>query len=315
MEDEEIVYLNIGGKKYVTTKTTLLSKGQNFFTPLITGNIKSHKDKDGAYFIDRNGTYFKPLLDYLRHGELLVPMNMQLEHILKEADFYSIDVVPGLCGQIKEGLYTSSNWILYIQRDHNRPWIFGITGAEDDRDRKNVFYKEVGKAVDSKIQWQYMGVRYELFSRNDKVYIWNPNSYDSENQVFFRCPNANKFPLEITEVLASDKAVHGQPLTLSFSITPKGIIQAKTEHPSPQVECLFYEIEVLCRRLLIMHISCDDTDKLGTSTEKASSFGSRRKGDWLLYLHSDLMFFSFDHKYLEFGSSFHRNTPRTIHHN
>jgi hypothetical protein len=30
-----------------------------------------------------------------------------------------------------------------------------------------------------------------------------------------------------------------------------------------------------------------------------------RDGDWLLYSHSDLAFFTFDHPYLEFSDSFH----------
>jgi len=289
---EELIYLNIGGKKFVTTKTTLLSKGQNFFTPLISGQIKSQRDKEGAYFIDRNGTLFQPLLDFLRHGELLIPPNLKLEHVLKEADFYSIDVTPGLCGNIKEGLYTSSNWIIYLERDQNHPWIFGITGVEDDsaREMKNVFFKQVSTVCDSKLQWNYNGNLYELYSRNDKVYIWNPKSYNSENQLFFRCQNSNKFPLEITEILASDKSFDGKSLTLTFSTTPKGGIQAKTEHPTNFLDSVSCEIEVLCRRLLIMHIIPDNEDKMmGSSTESSSYI--TRKGDWLLYLHSDLAFF------------------------
>lgn len=26
------------------------------------------------------------------------------------------DIVPGLCGQIREGLYTSSQWIIFLER-------------------------------------------------------------------------------------------------------------------------------------------------------------------------------------------------------
>uniref|UniRef100_A0A6B2LAE6 BTB domain-containing protein n=1 Tax=Arcella intermedia TaxID=1963864 RepID=A0A6B2LAE6_9EUKA len=308
-----MVYLNIGGVKFVTTKTTLLSKGQNFFTPLIKGQIKSHKDKHGAFFIDRNGEYFKPLLDFLRHGELLVPPNIKLEHVLVEADFYSINLIPGLCGNIKEGLYTSSNWIIFLERDQKHPWIFGITGVEDDisRETRNVFLKQVCTVVDSKLQWHYNGNLYELYVRQDKLYIWEPNVYNSETQLFFRCPNSNKFPLEITEVLTSDKSFDGKSITLSFSTTPKGAIQAKTELPTNPPESHSYEIEVLCRRLLIMHTLRDAEEyKMIVSSSEKSTNQVTKKGDWLFYLHSDLAFFCFAHKYMDFGSAFYRTTPR-----
>jgi hypothetical protein len=125
----DIVKLNIGGRHFVTTKTTLLSRGDNFFKPLVMGEFSSLKDEQGAFFIDRNGDYFAPILDYLRCGNLIIPADLKLEAIFEEASFYSIDLAPGLCGDIKEGLYTSSNWILFLDRDPDHPWIFGITGS------------------------------------------------------------------------------------------------------------------------------------------------------------------------------------------
>jgi hypothetical protein len=44
----------------------------------------------GYYFIDRNGKYFEPILDYLRCGELILPVGMRRDHILKEMEFYGI---------------------------------------------------------------------------------------------------------------------------------------------------------------------------------------------------------------------------------
>ena len=57
-----------------------------------------------------------PILDYLRYGELLIPSSLNRQAVLREAEFYSIDVLPGICGDIKEGLYTSSQWILFLER-------------------------------------------------------------------------------------------------------------------------------------------------------------------------------------------------------
>eukprot|EP01126_Amoeba_proteus_P030870 TRINITY_DN30411_c0_g1_i1.p1 TRINITY_DN30411_c0_g1~~TRINITY_DN30411_c0_g1_i1.p1 ORF type:complete len:311 (-),score=93.98 TRINITY_DN30411_c0_g1_i1:442-1374(-) len=107
---EELVRLNIGGTYITTTKSTLLSKGENFFTPLLEGKLQSQKDETGAYFIDRNGQYFEPILNFLRYGQLIVPTGLKLLSVLQEANFYSIDVVPGMCGVIKEGMYTRKQW-------------------------------------------------------------------------------------------------------------------------------------------------------------------------------------------------------------
>lgn len=48
-----LVKLNIGGYKYVTSKTTLTSKGNNFFTALLGGQFPPVRDDNGFYFIDR----------------------------------------------------------------------------------------------------------------------------------------------------------------------------------------------------------------------------------------------------------------------
>lgn len=56
----------------------------------------------GAYFIDRNGRFFEPILDFLRNGTLILPPQMSLESVLVEANFYGIDVMEGL-GNIQEG--------------------------------------------------------------------------------------------------------------------------------------------------------------------------------------------------------------------
>lgn len=57
-----IVKLNVGGYKFTTTFETLISKDKdkpNFFDTLLSGKIPSHKDEDGAYFIDRDGMIFQ----------------------------------------------------------------------------------------------------------------------------------------------------------------------------------------------------------------------------------------------------------------
>ncbi|NXU98640.1 KCTD9 protein, partial [Cettia cetti] len=67
--------LNVGGRYFTTTRSTLVNKEPD--------SMLAHmfKDKDawgnkqdprGAFLIDRSPEYFEPILNYLRHGQLIV---------------------------------------------------------------------------------------------------------------------------------------------------------------------------------------------------------------------------------------------------
>jgi hypothetical protein len=46
----------------------------------------SNVDKNGAYLIDRSPTYFEPILNYLRNGQLIFDNNVNPEGRLYTAD-------------------------------------------------------------------------------------------------------------------------------------------------------------------------------------------------------------------------------------
>lgn len=100
----EWVTLNVGGRLFTTSKRTLtsgeptsmlarmFSEDNNgyLFTP-------SSIDKNGAYLIDRSPTYFEPILNYLRCGQLVYDKNVNPEGILEEAKFFGIEsIIPEL---------------------------------------------------------------------------------------------------------------------------------------------------------------------------------------------------------------------------
>jgi hypothetical protein len=55
-------------------------------------------DEEGAYFIDRDGQFFAPVLTWLRTSALSIPSTMTKEDVLREAKFYALEpLVEELC--------------------------------------------------------------------------------------------------------------------------------------------------------------------------------------------------------------------------
>ena len=48
-------------------------------------------DSNGAYLVDRSPAYFEPILNYLRHGELVIDKNVNPQGVLEEARFFGIE--------------------------------------------------------------------------------------------------------------------------------------------------------------------------------------------------------------------------------
>uniref|UniRef100_A0A8C4X2R4 BTB/POZ domain-containing protein KCTD9 n=1 Tax=Erpetoichthys calabaricus TaxID=27687 RepID=A0A8C4X2R4_ERPCA len=86
--------LNIGGRCFTTTRSTLVSKEPDsmlahmFKEKDVWGNKQDH---NGAYLIDRSPEYFEPILNYLRHGQLIVNEGINLLGVLEEARFFGIE--------------------------------------------------------------------------------------------------------------------------------------------------------------------------------------------------------------------------------
>ncbi|XP_043514577.1 BTB/POZ domain-containing protein KCTD9 isoform X2 [Frieseomelitta varia] len=95
----EWITLNVGGKYFTTTRDTLTKKepmsmlARMFTDATDTGQriLPSRQDKNGAFLIDRSPTYFEPLLNYLRHGQIILDSNVNAAGVLAEARFYGIE--------------------------------------------------------------------------------------------------------------------------------------------------------------------------------------------------------------------------------
>lgn len=75
---QEWVKLNVGGKYFTTSRSTLVSKEPTSMLARMFNNTMnpSNIDETGAYLIDRSPTYFEPILNYLRNGQLIFDNNV-----------------------------------------------------------------------------------------------------------------------------------------------------------------------------------------------------------------------------------------------
>jgi len=101
------VKLNIGGIRYETSVTTLAKDGTSMLAAMFSGLYPLSPDADdGSIFIDRDGTHFRYILNYLRDGTFNPPQETPiLRELLQEAEFYQIG---GLIRMLKQFLHIES---------------------------------------------------------------------------------------------------------------------------------------------------------------------------------------------------------------
>lgn len=89
MRSGDIIHLNVGGKRFSTSRQTLTWVPDSFFSSLLSGRISTLKDETGAIFIDRDPSLFATILNFLRTKELH-PRSINVHMLMHEAEFYGI---------------------------------------------------------------------------------------------------------------------------------------------------------------------------------------------------------------------------------
>ncbi|GBP74602.1 hypothetical protein EVAR_49183_1 [Eumeta japonica] len=86
---QEIVNLNVGGKRFATSWHTLTWVPDTFFTALLSGRIPTVRDETGAIFIDRDPNFFELILNFLRTRDIILN-GVNIRALRHECDYFGI---------------------------------------------------------------------------------------------------------------------------------------------------------------------------------------------------------------------------------
>ncbi|PIK46364.1 putative potassium channel regulatory protein-like [Apostichopus japonicus] len=92
MDDSGTVYLNVGGNLYTTTLSVLKRDQESVIGKMFSREPSEWTiDRNGNVFIDRDGSLFRYILNFLRDDQLIVPTKFaEFDLLLQEAKFYKL---------------------------------------------------------------------------------------------------------------------------------------------------------------------------------------------------------------------------------
>ena len=143
------IKLNVGGQYFTTSLQTLTKDKGSMLHAMFSGRFDSKPAEDGSYFIDRDGSHFRYILNYLRTGYLLIPDGKLIrKENLEEAEFYQIR---GIVNQLHPPPFLGSKTFMpiVIIRDQRLPWSrVGIIFLEATQSSHGM--------VSTKVQYRYL---------------------------------------------------------------------------------------------------------------------------------------------------------------
>ena len=101
IQDTDFIKLNVGGEIFCTSLQTLMH-GDNLLSGMFSEKIPIKRSKDGSVFIDRPGTHFQTILNFLRDGTISEPSTKkEIDEIRREAEFYCTDPLVKFCEKLQ----------------------------------------------------------------------------------------------------------------------------------------------------------------------------------------------------------------------
>ncbi|XP_035614139.1 putative potassium channel regulatory protein [Oncorhynchus keta] len=91
MSAQDLITFNIGGQTFTTTLLTLRRHQDSRIARILDGKDADFKFISGQVFVDRDGTFFKYILDYMRTGQITLPAEFSdYNGLAQEAQFYGL---------------------------------------------------------------------------------------------------------------------------------------------------------------------------------------------------------------------------------
>ena len=84
-----VINFNIGGKRYEVSRSLFDSQSDTMLAKIASKQWQ--EDPESEIFIDRDGTIFRYVLNYLRDGEVKLPISERKDALIKELEFYNVD--------------------------------------------------------------------------------------------------------------------------------------------------------------------------------------------------------------------------------
>ncbi|KYQ92473.1 hypothetical protein DLAC_06457 [Tieghemostelium lacteum] len=108
------IKLNVGGRIIHTTMTTLSKEPESMLNAMFKkGSTWNHsRDENGCILVDADPRYFLVLLNYLRHGELILEPNLNYYGVLALAKYFQIKSITDIIEQEENN---NNGWITVLE--------------------------------------------------------------------------------------------------------------------------------------------------------------------------------------------------------
>ncbi|NXE21378.1 KCNRG protein, partial [Ardeotis kori] len=100
MSNREVVTLSVGGVRFVTRASTLQQFPESRLARMLNDDDREFKLVNGEYFVDRDGTLFSYIMDFLRTLQVSLPPDFSdYQRLQREAEFYGFHLLADLLSQ------------------------------------------------------------------------------------------------------------------------------------------------------------------------------------------------------------------------
>ncbi|KAM6439024.1 potassium channel regulatory protein [Rhynochetos jubatus] len=100
MSNREVVVLSVGGVRFVTRASTLQQFPESRLARMLNDDDREFKLVNGEFFVDRDGTLFSYIMDFLRTLQVSLPTDFSdWQRLQREAEFYGLYSLADLLSQ------------------------------------------------------------------------------------------------------------------------------------------------------------------------------------------------------------------------